>query len=378
MRSLLALSVVTATACSSEEGSNAAKPATLPPVEVGVVTLESQSVTLSRQLAGRTTAFQTSEVRPQVAGIIESREFKEGSEVKRGQPLYKIDAARYRAARDEARAALESARASAAALESKARRYRSLLGTEAVGEQEVEDVIASARQAKAAVARAQASLKTASLDLDYTTIRAPIAGRIGRSLVTPGALVTANQAQPLSTIQQLDPIFVDISQSSAELLELRRQLAGGSALPASATLTLTLEDGTAYEHEGSLEFAEATVDENTGSVTLRARFPNPDKTLLPGMFVRVNAPQAVVPKALLAPQQGIARDPRGGATAMVVGPGDVAERREVVTGQAVGDSWLILEGLAAGDKLIVEGTSKIRPGAPLKPAPANLGKEKSP
>jgi membrane fusion protein (multidrug efflux system) len=358
--------------CSNEGSGNAAQPR--PAVEVGFVVLETESVTISRELAGRTSAYQSSEVRPQVDGIIESREFDEGSEVRAGQALYRIDAARYRAARDEARAALASARAAVAAQESKADRYRSLVETEAVSKQEAEDAIASARQAKAAVAQAAAALKTAEINLGYTTIKAPISGRIGRSLVTPGALVTANQSQLLATIQQLDPINVDITQSSSELLELRRALAAGAALPVSAETTLLLEDGLAYPHEGKLEFAEAMVDESTGSVTLRAVFPNPEGTLLPGMFVRAQAPQARLPEAILAPQQGITRDPTGSAVAMVVAEGDVVERRDVKTGQAIGDKWLIVSGLESGDRLIVEGLGKIRPGASVKPVAVDLSR----
>lgn len=359
-------------ACSGEDNSSAAMRPRV--VEVGYVTLKTQSVTVSRQLAGRTDAFLVSEVRPQITGIIESREFTEGGDVERGQLLYKIDSARYRAARDEAKAALESAKVSASSLEAKAERYKALRGTKAVSAQAADDVIAAAAQAAARVAQAKATLQTASINLQYTRITAPISGRIGRSLVNAGSLATTNQSQPLATIQQLDPIYVDITQSSAELLELRRQLAKGDALPAKASLTLTLEDGTEYDSPGTLEFAEAMVDENTGSVTLRAKFPNPDKTLLPGMFVRVNAPQVVLPKAVLAPQQGITRDPKGQATAYVVGKGDVAELRTVTTGQTIGDQWLILKGLQAGDRLIVEGTSKIRPGATIKPVAADLGK----
>lgn len=370
---LIAVALIASVPGCSNESSTSAAPA-LPPVEVGFVVLEAETVTISRELAGRTNAFLTSEVRPQVDGIIKSREFDEGTEVRAGQALYRIDPARYRAARDEARAALASAKASVAALESKAKRYRSLIETEAVSKQEAEDAIASSRQAKAAVAKAAAALKTAQINLGYTTIRAPISGRIGRSLVTPGALVTANQSQPLATIQKLDPIYVDITQSSSELLELRRALASGDALPASAATTLLLEGGVEYPHEGKLEFAEVTVDPSTGSVTLRAVFPNPDGMLLPGMFVRARTPQARLPGAILAPQQGITRGPGGVAAAMVVGKGDVAERRDVKTGQAIGDKWLIVEGLESGDRLIVEGLGKIRPGAKIKPVAVTLGK----
>jgi len=373
MRSLFILAPLLALlACSGEDKSAAAVGPRV--VEVGFVTLRARSVTVSRQLAGRTNAFLTSEVRPQITGIIKSRKFTEGSEVKRGQALYQIDGARYRAARNEAKAALDTAQTAAAALESRAERYRALRGSKAVSAQQSDDVIAAAAEAKARVEQARAALQTAALNLAYTKISAPISGRIGRSLVTVGALVTSNQSQALATIQELDPIYVDITQSSAELLELRRQLAKGAALPAKASLTLTLEDGTDYDHPGTLEFAEAMVDESTGSVTLRAKFPNPDKTLLPGMFVRVSAPQAVLPKAVLAPQQGITRDPRGRATAFVVGKGDIAELRTVTTGQAIGDQWLILDGLQAGDRLIVEGTSRIRPGVTVKPVTVDLEK----
>ncbi len=371
MRSLLLLAPLLALlACSGEDKSAAAVGPRV--VEVGFVTLKASSVTVSRQLTGRTNAFLVSEVRPQITGIIKSREFTEGGDVKRGQLLYRIDAARYRAAQAQARATLQSAQVSAAALEAKAARYKSLRSTQSVSEQEADDVIAAAEQAKAQVEQARAALQTASINLDYTRIVAPISGRIGRSLVNVGSLATTNQSQPLATIQQLDPIYVDITQSSAELLELRRQLAKGHALPANTSLTLTLEDGTEYPQQGTIEFAEAMVDENTGSVTLRAKFPNPDETLLPGMFVRVNAPQVVLPKAVLAPQQGITRDPKGRATAYVVGKGDVAELRTVTTGQTIGDQWLIVDGLEAGDRLIVEGTSKIRPGATVKPAAVDL------
>lgn len=343
------------------------KPPQKGPVEVGVVTLAAQDATVSTELPGRTVSTMMSEVRPQVAGLIKQRLFTEGATVRAGQPLYQIDPRLYRASRDEAQAALMSAQATAAAAQARAQRYRSLGDTEAVSAQDRDDVIATARQAQAAVAQARASLQTSNVNLDFTLVRAPISGRIGRTLFTPGALVTTSQADPLTTIQQLDPIYVDITQSSAQLLQLRRSLAAGRTLPASATIRLKLEDGTDYPIEGRVEFAEPIVDVNSGTVTLRARFPNPDGLLLPGMFVRVIAPQAVVPRAILAPQQGISRDPKGNATALVVTKGNKVERRTVTAGQAIGDKWLITAGLKPGDRLIVEGTDKVKPDDVVKP-----------
>ena len=339
------------------------------PVEVGVVTLTARNVTVDSELPGRTVSTLMSEVRPQVSGIIQKRLFTEGALVSAGQPLYRIDQRLYRASRDEALATLASAQATAAAAQAKAQRYRSLGDTEAVSAQDRDDVIATARQAQAAVQQARATLQTSNVNLEFTLVRAPISGRIGRTLFTPGALVTASQADPLTTIQQLDPIYVDVTQSSAQLLALRRSLASGKTLPASATIRLKLDDGSDYPLEGRIEFAEPIVDPDSGTVTLRARFPNPDGLLLPGMFVRVVAPQSVVPNAILAPQQGITRDAKGNATALVVGNGNKVERRTVTAAQAIGDTWLITAGLKAGDRLIVEGTDKVQPDAAVKPVP---------
>ena len=339
------------------------------PVEVGVVTLTARNVTVDSELPGRTVSTLMSEVRPQVSGIIQKRLFTEGALVSAGQPLYRIDQRLYRASRDEALATLASAQATAAAAQAKAQRYRSLGDTEAVSAQDRDDVIATARQAQAAVQQARATLQTSNVNLEFTLVRAPISGRIGRTLFTPGALVTASQADPLTTIQQLDPIYVDVTQSSAQLLALRRSLASGKTLPASATIRLKLDDGSDYPLEGRIEFAEPIVDPDSGTVTLRARFPNPDGLLLPGMFVRVVAPQSVVPDAILAPQQGITRDAKGNATALVVGNGNKVERRTVTAAQAIGDTWLITAGLKAGDRLIVEGTDKVQPDAAVKPVP---------
>lgn len=337
------------------------------PVEVGVVTLAAQNVTVSSELPARTVSTMQSEVRPQITGVIQKRLFTEGSMVTAGQPLYQIDERLYRASRDEAQAALVSAQATAVAAQAKAQRYRGLGDTEAVSAQDRDDVIATARQAAAAVGQARASLDTANVNLTFTQVRAPISGRIGRTLFTPGALVTASQTDPLTTIQQLDPIYVDVTQSSSQLLQLRRSLAAGKTLPASATIRLKLDDSSEYPLEGRIEFAEPIVDVDSGTVTLRARFPNPDGMLLPGMFVRVVAPQSVVPGAILAPQQGIARDAKGNATALVVTKDNKVERRTVTAAQAIGDKWLITAGLKAGDRLIVEGTDKVQPDDKVKP-----------
>ncbi|QGP81305.1 efflux RND transporter periplasmic adaptor subunit [Sphingobium sp. CAP-1] len=343
-------------------------------MEVGVVTLVAQNTTVSTELPGRAVSTMMSEVRPQVAGLIQKRLFTEGAMVTAGQPLYQIDARLYRASRDEAAATLASAQATATAAQAKAQRYRALGDTEAVSAQDRDDVIATARQAQASVMQARASLQTSNVNLEFTLVRAPISGRIGRTLFTPGALVTASQTDPLTTIQQLDPIYIDITQSSAQLLQLRRSLASGKTLPASAVIRLKLDDGTDYPQEGRIEFAEPIVDENSGTITLRARFPNPDGLLMPGMFVRVVAPQSVVPGAILAPQQGINRDAKGNATALVVTRANKVERRIVTAGQAIGDKWLITAGLKAGDRLIVEGTDKVKPDDQVKPVAVTASK----
>ncbi len=337
------------------------------PAEVGVVTLKTEPVALSTELTGRTAATLSSEVRPQVDGIIQARLFKEGSIVRAGQPLYQIDPRRYRATRDEAAAQIENAQASLITAQAKAARYAKLTDIDAVSSQDVDDAVATARQARANVHQYQATLRTAQVNLGFTRVVAPISGRIGRSSVTQGALVTASQTDALATIKQLDPIFVDITQSSQQLLALRKALANGNVMRSSASVRLKLEDGSLYPQAGTIEFAEVTVDENAGTVTLRARFPNPDGILMPGMFVRVETPQGVMPNGILAPQQGITRDAKGGATALVVDANNKVVQRTVTAGRAIGDSWLITAGLKAGDRLIVEGTDKAQPGATVKP-----------
>lgn len=341
-----------------------------PLVEVGVVALQPQPVVLTTELPGRTAAFESSEVRPQVSGIIRERLFAEGQLVEAGQTLYQIDPRLYQAAVARARANLASARAASDVAQVRAERFTELARARVASEQEAADAEATARQAAAAVEQARAELDTALINLRFTEVPAPISGRIGRSLATTGALVTSGQADPLATIARLDPIFVDMQQSSAELLALRRALSHEARSPASAEVRLTLEDGTAYEHVGRLEFAEATVDPSTGSVTLRARFQNPDGVLLPGMFVRATVGQAKEAAAILAPQPGVTRDPRGNATALVVGADDKVERRELEVSRTIGSTWLVEKGLAPGDRLIVEGAEKVKEGQPVRPLPA--------
>jgi membrane fusion protein (multidrug efflux system) len=358
------LALLSVAACNGGRAA-AAPPA---PVEVGVVTLQPRPVVLTTELPGRTSAYETSEVRPQVTGIIRQRLFTEGQMVEKGQTLYQIDDRLYRAAAAQARANLASARASSEAARLKAERYGQLAVEQVISEQDYADARAAGEQAAAAVEQASAALETARINLRFTEVPAPIAGRIGRSLVTTGALVTSGQAEPLATIQRLDPMFVDLQESSAKLLELRRSLAGGQAA-ASADVRLRLEDGSEYDRTGTLQFAEATVDPSTGSVTLRARFENPDGLLLPGMYVRGIVVQAEHSSAIVAPQPGVTRDPKGNATALLVGPDDKVVSRSLELGGAVGDAWLVEKGLAAGDRLIVEGTDKVRPGQAVRVAP---------
>ena len=349
-------------------GSDAKGPPPTP--EAGYIVVKRESVPLVTELAGRTSAYESSEVRPQVSGVIKARLFTEGSVVRAGQTLYQIDPSLYQAAAAQARANVASAVATRDAAAAKAERYRPLAEIEAVSKQDYTDARAAADQARAAVAQNQAALETANINLRFTRVPAPITGRIGRSLFTPGALVTADQAQPLTTIQRLDPMFVDIQQSSTELLALRRALAAGGGVPARAQVRLRLEDGSDYGYTGTLEFAESMVDTSTGTVTLRATFPNPQGLLLPGMFVRARLVQETVANAILVPQRGLSRTPHGDATVLVVGPGDVAIERVVATDRTVGDKWLVTKGLAPGDRVIVEGLVRVKAGQKVVPVPA--------
>lgn len=341
-----------------------------PTPEAGYVTVTTESVSLPVVLAGRTAAYETSEVRPQVSGVIKARLFEEGAIVRAGQTLYQIDPSLYSAGAAQAEANLASAEAARSAATGKAERYKPLAAIEAVSRQDYADALAASRQATASVAQSRAQLDTARINLRFTRVPAPISGRIGRSLATTGALVTANQADPLTTIQRLDPMFVDIQQSSADLLALRRSLMTGGAAAASATARLTLEDGSPYPYAGTLQFAEAMVDQGTGTVTLRARFPNPQGLLLPGMYVRATVTQATIANAILVPQAGLSRDPQGDATVFVVGPGDKAERRSVKADRTIGDKWLVTAGLRPGAKVIVEGLGKLHDGMKIIPVPA--------
>lgn len=341
------------------------------PVQVGFVVVQPTAVPITTELAGRTVAFQSSEVRPQVNGVIQRRFFTEGSIVKKGQPLYQIDPSLYRAAANEARATVANAQATYNAARVRANRYRPLAEMEAISRQDYTDAVATQNQASAQIELGRAQLDTARINLRFTTVPAPITGRIGRSLFTVGALVSATQADPLTTIQQLDPIFVDIQQSSADLLALRRRMAEGGVTPARATVRLKLEDGSDYGPAGTVEFAEVVVDQTTGTVTLRARFPNPNGLLLPGMFVRAVFSQSVQNNAFLVPQQAISRDPKGTATLYVVGPNNKALQRNVTTAGTQGSFWIVTDGLKAGDKVVTQGLAMLRPNADIRPVPAN-------
>ncbi len=340
------------------------------PTEVGYVVVEPTDVPVVTELSGRTSAYQTSEVRPQVNGIIRRRLFVEGALVHQGQTLYEIDPGLYRAATSQAAANLASAEANAEATRVKAERYKPLADMEAVSRQEYTDVAAQARQAAAAVAQTRAALQTARINLNYTRVPAPITGRIGRSLVTEGALVTANQADPLASIQRLDPIYVDIQQSSTDLLALRRNLSSGGTTPTAAAVRLKLEDGSDYTLTGSVEFAEAVVDPATGTVTLRARFANPDGLLLPGMFVRARFAQSISTNAFLVPQVAVSRDLKGAAMVFLVGPDNKAVTRTITATRVLGTNWIVTSGLNRGDRVITEGLGRLKPNSMIKPVPA--------
>ena len=365
-RAIIAIGVMgfALSACDSKAPAAAAQGQ---PAEVGVVTLAAQDVPLQVSLPGRTSAFRKAEVRPQVSGIIQKRLFKEGAEIKAGTPLYQIDPSTYEAALNSAKAELQRAQANAEAANARESRYKNLVKVNSISKQDYDDALATSSQAKAAVAAAQAAVVTAQINLKYTKVLAPIDGVIGKSNVTEGALVTAGQAAVLAEIIQLNPIYVDVSQSVDEQLQLRRDMLKGHVSVAdSAKVRLLLDNGSVYEHEGVLEFAEVGVNESTGSVTLRAQFTNPDRLLLPGMFVRTQLDEGVRTNALLAPQRGVTRDRSGNASAMIINKEGVVEVRQIKIGRAVGDQWLVLDGLEVGDQLIVEGLQKVKPGAPAK------------
>lgn len=343
------------------------------PPEVGVVVLKPVAVPLTTELPGRIDPFATSDVRPQVTGILKAILFREGGLVRAGQPLYQIDPAPYKAAYDSAKAALANAAANLVTARLKAERYAALLKQNAIAKQDYDDADAAYKQALANVAQQKANLETARINLGYTRITAPISGRIGRSLVTPGALVTADQTTALATIQTLDPIYIDMDQSSAELLQLEQSAAAGQLArrtQATARVTLQLENGTAYPLQGTLEFSEVTVDPATGAVVLRAVFPNPDGLLLPGMYVRATIVEGIAQNAILAPQRGVSRDERGEPTAYVVDRQGIARLKILTAPRTIGSDWLVTSGLAPGDRLIVEGLQKVEPDRPVRAVPA--------
>jgi membrane fusion protein (multidrug efflux system) len=367
------------TGCGQQSSAKAPPPAG--PPEVAVMVVAPGPVTLTMELSGRTAPRLIAEVRPQVGGIVQQRLFTEGSDVQAGQVLYQIDPALYRAEFASAKAAVARAEANVAPIKLKAERYGELVKINAVSQQDYDDAQAALKQAEAEVEAARAALETARINLDYTGVKAPIAGRIGRSSVTTGALVTADQAAPLATIQQLDSMYVDVTQSTAELLRMKRNLASGllrESGEAQTKVTLLLEDGTPYSQAGILKFSEVTVDQSTGSVTLRAIFPNPQQLLLPGMFVRAVVTEGMNEQAILVPQRGVTRNPAGKAMVMVVGAEDKVEARVIKVVQTVGESWLVSEGLQAGDRVILEGIQKARPGTQVKVVPFGAKPEAAP
>jgi membrane fusion protein (multidrug efflux system) len=356
----VALAAISLTLAACGQGKGAAGQAGMGgPSNVGVVIAKTEPVSLTTELAGRTSAVLVSEVRPQVGGIIKARLFQEGGSVRAGQALYQIDPATYQASYNSAAAGLAQANAAYTAAKLKADRYKTLVESGAVSKQDNDDAQAAAQQAAANVAAQKAAVDAARINLNYTRVVAPISGRIGKSSVTPGALVTASQATALATVQDLSKIYVDLTQSSAELLKLQKDV---------ASVTLKLEDGSTYPVAGRLEFSDVTVDPTTGSVGLRATFANPNGVLLPGMYVRAVLSTGTASKGILIPQTAVARDAKGNASVMVVGAKGLAEPRPVTVGQTVGDKWLVTGGLKPGDQVIVEGLQKVRPGAPVKAA----------
>ncbi len=366
MRKALLLLVTTLAACSHEK----APPPAPPPAVVGVLTLKQAPVSLVTELPGRTVAYRIAEVRPQVSGVIQKRLFIEGTQVKAGQQLYQIDPAPFKASLESAQATLARAQATATSSKLQAERYKPLAEARAVSQQDYDNAVASQGTAQADVASGKAAVDTARINLAYTKVVAPIAGRSGRSMVTEGALVGANQTTSLVTVQQLDPIYVDVTQASAVLLRLQRALAGGQLKKtgdAQAEVKLILEDGTPYSEPGKLQFTETTVDPSTGSVSLRAVFPNPKNILLPGMFVRERLEEGVDDKGLLVPQRAVTHDQRGDSVVTVVGADNKALSKTVKTERAIGDQWLVTDGLVPGDRVIMVGIQRVQPGATVNP-----------
>lgn len=341
----------------------------MPPTEVSVVTVAPQQIAITNELPGRLEAYRVAQVRARVAGIVQKRVFKEGSDVKEGQVLFKIDPAQFKASYDSAQATLARAQANLTQATLKAQRYKPLVEVNAVSKQEYDDAVAAQKQAEADVASGKAAVQTAGLSLGYATVTSPISGRIGRALVTEGALVGQSDVTQLALVQQLDPIYVNLTQSSADLLKLQQAMASGqlkSVGENKASVTLVLENGQTYPLPGKLLFSDMSVDESTGSVSLRAEFPNPKRVLLPGMYVRTKLEQAIDEQALVVPQQAVSRD-LNGSSVMVVGADNKVAPRQVKTGAARGNEWQIIDGLKEGDRVIVEGIQKVKPGATVKP-----------
>ncbi|WP_288414206.1 efflux RND transporter periplasmic adaptor subunit [uncultured Sphingomonas sp.] len=367
----LALALILSACGSGSESQQQQQGAPQGPPQVGFVTVQPQPVTLTTELPGRTAPYETSDVRPQVNGLILARLFQEGDYVRQGQPLYRIDPAPYQAAVASARAALTRAQASIASTRNLARRYGELVKINAISRQEYENAVTGAQQAEADIAAQRAALQQAQIDLSRTTIRAPISGRIGRSVFTTGALVSAAQTNALATIQRLDPIYVDIQQSSADLLKLRQQIMDGDLSRGSgaARVRLKLEDGSTYPIEGTLKFTDVTVDPATGTQAIRAVFSNPRGLLLPGMYVRAELVEGTKSNGILVPQRAVTRDPKGAATVLVIGADGKLVPRPLTTSRTLGDQWLVTGGLNPGDKIVVEGAQMLQPGTPVKGYP---------
>ena len=353
------------TGCDNNKSEQAAQQ----PPAVGVVTLKTEPLKISTELPGRTSAYRVAEVRPQVSGIILKRNFIEGSDVKAGQSLYQIDPATYQAAYDSAKGDLNQAQANARIAQLTVKRYKPLLGTKYISQQDYDTAVATAAQNDAAVQVAKANVETARINLAYTKVTSPISGRIGKSSVTEGALVQSAQTTALATVQQLDPMYVDVTQSSEDFMRLRSELESGQLKQndGKANVTLLMQNGSSYAQTGTLEFSDVTVDETTGSITLRAIVPNPNHTLLPGMFVRARLDEGINPNAMLVPQQAVTRTPTGQATVMVVGADNKVESRQVTTSQAIGDKWLVTDGVKAGERVISTGLQRAKPGAQVTP-----------
>lgn len=357
-------------ACGPKAPADAPPPA---PVAVGVIKVSAVEAPIQSELPGRTQAFRLAEVRPQVSGIIKKRLFTEGADIKAGTQLYQIDDASYRAALGTAQAELARGNANLAAAKAREARYKNLMASKAISQQDYDDALATLGQAEANMAAGKAAVEAANINLQYTRVLAPISGVIGKSAVTEGALVSAGQAQVLATIQQLDPIYVDVSQSADQMMALRRQmLKGVVSADKTAKVKLLLSDGSQYNHEGTLQFSEVGVSESTGTIVLRALFPNPDRLLLPGMFVRTQLQEGIQGNAIVVPQRGVTRDRSGNATVLLVNGENKVEVRQIKTSRALGDQWLVEEGLAEGDQVIVEGVQKVKPGAAVTAVPATI------